>query len=236
MKQLPLLEGLRERRVMSVFDHFPWFISPHVWTTVATDSGTATVGDAAGGVLTLAPSDGTVADNDEIYVKTTNELFLFGADDPLRFEAKVKWAEANTDDANVMVGFASAVAANTIQDNGAGPPADYSGAVLYKVDGGTTWNFETSIGTSQTTTATQHTAGGSAWQVVRIEVREQGGVMEAVPFIDGQQMLDTNGRPIKHTFSPTSATEMNAFIAAKNGGSNNESVQFDYVSADILVA
>lgn len=231
MKLLELPEFLKNRRSFVLEDDFFHYTTTEDFTSVLTDSGTATVGDAAGGILTVAASDGTVADNDEGYVRSTAEAFLFAVDKPALFEARIKFVEANTDDANVAVGFMSAVAANSILDNGGGPAASYSGAVLFKVDGGTVWQFETSIGGTQITTVTQHTAGGSAYQTVRIEIREAGGVIEAVPFLDGQQMLDANNKPVKHTFAPTSATEMHAFIGVKNGDTNMESLLCDYICA-----
>jgi hypothetical protein len=232
MKLLELPDALKNRRLHGFFEDFQWYVTAHLLSLVATDSGTAAVGDAAGGVITLNPSDGTVADNDEVYLKTANELFLFAADKPLVFEARLKWAEANTDDANVCLGVMDAVAANSILDDGGGPKASYSGAVFFKVDGGTTWNFETSLGGTQVTTALpDYPAGGANWQTLRIEAREQGGVVEIVPFIDGQQCLDVNGRRVKHTITLGSPTEMNAFVGAKNGGANQESILVDYLAA-----
>lgn len=232
MKLLELADPLKLRREFGLFDDFLWYVTAHLWTLVATDSGTAAVGDAAGGVVTLNPSDGSVADNDEVYLKSTAEVFLFAADKPLVFEARLKWTEANTDDANVIAGVMSAVGANSLLDNGAGPAASYSGAVFFKVDGGTGWNFETSLGGTQTTTAlhSDH-APAAAYQTLRIEAREQGGVIEIVPFIDGKQCLDTNGRPVKHTIALGSPTEMNAVVGAKNGDTNQESILVDYVAA-----
>src|SRR3954462_13666997 len=120
-KLLTLPDALENRREFGFFDDFEWYLSPHRWTSVLTDSGTASVGDAAGGILALVASDGTVADNDEAYARTTNELFKFANNKPLLFEARLQFPEANTDDANVLVGLIDAAAANTIVDDGAGP-------------------------------------------------------------------------------------------------------------------
>lgn len=202
------------------------------WTVTATDSGTATVGDAAGGIMTLAPSDGTVADNDEIYLFRKAETFLFAADKPLNFRSRLKFVEANTDDANVLVGLIDAPAANTLLDTGGGPKASYSGAVFFKVDGGTVWNFETSLAGAQTTTTLENTAGGSAYHELEIEFRPiDSTVAELIPFIDGVQCRDSNGNPVKHRYTFTNATEMVACIGVKNGDTNNEAVLVDYVQA-----
>lgn len=199
---------------------------------IATDSGTGTVADGVGGICPLVPSDGTVADNDEIYLSSVIELFKFVEDKPIYAEALIQFTEANTDDANVCFGLMDGVAANAIQDDGAGPKSSYSGAVIYKVDGGTKWNCETSLAASQTTTASQHTAGGSSYQRLGIEcLPVSSTIMEVAFFLDGQQMLDANGKPIKHAFTYTSATDMNLFIGAKNGSANNETVNVKSIGA-----
>lgn len=48
----------------------------NLYVATLTDSGTATVVDAAKGILPIVPSDGTVADNDEAYVQTKIESWL----------------------------------------------------------------------------------------------------------------------------------------------------------------
>ena len=90
MKTLP--ETTRPARVFELFDDFAHYTDGDDWTLTATDSGTAAVGDAVGGVLTINASDGTAADNDESYFHTTHELFKFAADKPIRIEARIKFS------------------------------------------------------------------------------------------------------------------------------------------------
>lgn len=214
-------------------EHFQHYNSGDRFTTVASDSGSVVVTDAARGLLSIIPSDGTVADNDETYVKGTNETYLFAADKPFVFEALVRFVEANTDDANIVVGLMSAVAANSLQDNGAGPAASYSGCVFFKVDGDTVWQAETSIGSSQVTTRLDaagslnriaQTAGG-AWQRLKIECRPISATKMVVDYF-------INGIHVAHhsdvTF--TNATEMQEAFGVKNGSANLETLQVDYVS------
>ena len=229
-----LPELLRLRNQFTIQDDFTRDVDSADWVTTLTDTGTASVGDAAGGILALVPSDGTVADNDEAYVESANEVFKFAADKPLLFEARVQFTEANTDDANILVGLMDAVAANSLQDNGAGPPASYSGAVFFKVDGGTVWQTETSLSTTQTTnelTSTNvnnlskksQTAGGSAYQVLRIEYMPYSSTNAYVTFfVDGVAVA-------QHDYVFTSATEMQIALGVKNGGANLETLNVDYV-------
>jgi hypothetical protein len=226
---------LAQRNQFTIQDDFLRDVDSADWVTTLTDSGTASVGDAAGGIIALVPSDGTVADNDEAYIESANEVFKFAGDKPLLFEARVQFSEANVDDANVLVGLLDAVGANSLVDNGGGPPSSYSGAVFFKVDGGTVWQTETSNSTTQTTNElvasnTNNlakravTAGGSAYQTLRIEYQPYSSTNAYVSFfVDGVLCA-------QHDYIFTSATEMQIGIGVKNGGANNETLNVDYVA------
>ncbi len=220
------------RRNFGFFEDFHEFVSADLFTDTSADSGAAVAGiDGAGGQVTLT-TGGT--DNNECYLLTTRELFLFAADKPLVFESRLKFTEANTDDANVCVGLMNAVGADSILDNGAGPKASYSGAVFYKVDGGTRWQVQSSLATSKTTTdlsatnsltKTAQTPGGGVWQVFRIEVVTISSTEAEVSFyLDGLLVA-------KHSLTYTSATEMQAFVGVKAGDTNSEVVTVDYIAA-----
>ena len=235
---MKLLEqtGAEKRRLVHGFEEdFYHYVTAHRWTSVLTDSGTNSVGDAAGGVLDMVPSDGTVADNDEAYIKTTAEVFKFVNAKPLACEAYLAWTEANTDDANVFVGFMNAIAANSLQDNGAGPPSNYSGAVFFKADGDTVWSAEVSDGTTQWTKKLDadgsldgiaKTCGAGTYQELRIEVVPTSSTkMDVCFFIDGVLVWK------KKDATYASATEMQFGAGVKNGGSNNENLKIDRAEA-----
>ncbi len=115
---------------------------------------TSAVIDSVGGLIKIEPG---ATDNDEIYMyqKTTNWKFASGK--PFWIEAKLMFIEDpdSTYAANIVFGVVdtTVTGGNILLDNGAGPQASYDGAVFYKVDKGTTWNVETSNGTTQETTA-----------------------------------------------------------------------------------
>lgn len=232
MLELPSVAELG-RLYHGFFDDFSEYVSGDLWTLVATDSGTATLQDAANGILQLAPSDGTVADNDEVYLKTTKEIFKIADDAPLLFESRVQYTEANTDDANVAMGFADAIAANSIVDNGAGVDTSFSGAMFYKVDGGTNWKVIYSDGATQNDVeltaansldGTAQTAGGASYATFRIEIRPVTSTKVDVLFwIDSVLVYKMKDQTIAN------ATEANAFIGAKNGSANNEAINVDYI-------
>ena len=229
---LPLAQELFSDKAAAhgVFDDFTDMLltgAERLWTGTQTDTGTITILDSAGGVLQLEASDGSIGDNDESYAGTTNEPFLFAASKPLWFEARVKLGAADTDAANVAVGLISAAnAANTIQDNGAGPPASYSGITIFKVDGGSAWAAEASIAGTQTTiTLTAPGAPGTTYQKLGIEFIPTSATVATVNiYVDGVLVGSTAA------FTFTSATEMSAFVGVKNGGTAvNTTLHVDYV-------
>ncbi len=200
------------------------------YVATLTDSGTATVVDAAKGILPIVASDGTVADNDEAYVQTKIEGWLFADNKPICCGAYVQFTEANTDDANIAFGMANAPVANTIVDDGAGIRTTGSSIAIYKVDGGTVWKCETTVNSVQTVSTSTTSAGGSSYQLLEIEVVDHNSTQIEVSFkVDGKYLVDsTSGLRIVHRVAFASATEMAMFAGVKNGGANLETLNVDY--------
>jgi hypothetical protein len=232
----PALGTIRDH--LRIEDDFYWYITAHGWTTVATDSGTIAHGDVANGVVQLLPSDGTVSNNDEAYLKSTCEVFKFATNRAIYGECRLQFTEGATDDVNVAFGFKDAWAANSIVDDGAGMATSFSGAIIYKVDGGTVWKCVTSNSTTQTISTSTTTAGGSSYQTLAIKCVEVDGTnMEVTFFVDGQPLMlapvsGQSPRPIKHTVAIASATEMMVGAGIKNGADTTvEALNIDYIIA-----
>lgn len=202
----------------------------NLYTATLTDSGTATVVDGARGILPIVASDGTVADNDESYVQTKIENWLFADNKPMRCGAYVQFTEANTDDANIGFGLLNAPVANTLVDDGAGIRTTGSGVAIYKVDGGTVWKCVTMMNGTQTVSTSTTSAGGSAYQLLEIEVVDHSPTeIEVVFLVDGKYLVDsTSGQRIVHRVTISSATEMAMWAGVKNGGANLETLNVDY--------
>lgn len=228
--------GLRKFSFGSDFEEF---VSGDLFTDTSTDTGAAVANvDAAGGAVTLTTGS---TDNNECYLHTTKELLLFAANKEIDGLFRLKHTEANTDDANIAFGFCNAVGADTIVDDAGGPKASFSGAVVYKVDGGTTWNAAVSVGTSRTVVAltaanTLHkravAMSGGAYQTWRIRFiatsSTTGKAIFSVDEAGGVGLVDV----CAIDFVYTSATEMNAFVGVKAGGANSEVVTVDAIFAD----
>lgn len=209
-------------------DDLEGYVTGDRFTALAADAGSSVARtDAANGVVALT-TGGT--DNNEAAIRTSQEVFLFAADKPIYCVGRFQYAEAATNAANVAFGLADAVGANLLLDDGAGPKASYSGALLYKVDGETTWRFQTSIGSTKTTTVLSaantltkkdYTAGGSGYVVAEIEFSPITATVADISLkINGEHV-------VKHAITFTSATEMHQAAYVKAGSANSQVLNVD---------
>jgi len=226
--------NLGMNRQYGFFEDFLEYTTGDLFSDVQADTGATVAIDADGeGGLVLLTTGAT--DNNEAYLFSTRELFLFAANRPLVCEARIQYAEANTDDANVLFGFMDAIAANSLLDDGGGPKASYSGALFYKADRDTVWTVENSIGSTQKATqltadnsldGTTQTAGGSAYQLLTIEVNPHGGGSSDITFWIDDVLV---AKHKDQTYA--SATQMMVGCGVKAGGANSEVVTVDYINA-----
>lgn len=217
---------------VGLFDDFFWFVTAHQWTSTLSDSGTAAV--VAGTTnLRLECSDGTVADNDEAYVATTNALFPMAANRNLYGEARIQYTESGANIANVAFGFASSVAADLIVDNGGGMRASGGVLAIYKIDGGTNWICVSRNGTTVFTNTSSTPANTGLTQTLGIEVVELLSTTATVVFkVDGVVLRDsTTGQPIRHQLPYSGMANLQLFAGAKNGGGTMETLNIDYLAA-----
>lgn len=190
------------------------------WAAVKDGAVVPSLLDAAGGVLSL-PTD--VNNNDEHYLSSLAENWLFAASKPLWFEARVALTEANVDDANILVGLSDTVGANALLDNGAGPAASYDGAVWFKVDGGTVWQFETSNAGTQVTTASAGAFVTNTFYRVGLVFNPGDGTTGAVtPYLNGVPGTD-------HAITLAGLEEMHLVFGVKAGGGAAETLRVDFV-------
>jgi hypothetical protein len=202
-----------------------------------TDTGTALCGDEANGVITLTPSDGTVADNDECYICSPNENFIFAAGRPLHGLCRLKFTEVTATIANVAFGFMNAAVANSIIDDGGGVKVSGSTLAVYKVDGGAVWRVASAVNGVSVVSVSTEAAVAATWYKVNIDCEDAGdGVnMRATFRVNDRILRDSEGRVIRHTIPVASATEMNLFAGIKLGAiTNNDTLKVDYWYADQL--
>lgn len=200
-------------------DDFIEHLSGANWTLTADSGGTYGITDAAGGVISLL-NDTT--DEDESILHTEGEVFLFAQNKPIIFGARIKLTEANVDDANILVGLVSGAVASAIGDAGAGPPSSYSGANFFKVDGGTVWQAETSLGSTQDTDTNCGAFTSGNWYELFCSIQTTSSTSATAKFYIDGSLVHTS------TFTYTSATEMRFLVGVHNGGGNAETLLVDY--------
>jgi hypothetical protein len=202
------------------------------WTLDSNDGGAATIQDAHGGTIVLDGSDTTVADNDEIYLVTTQEFYkpAIGSVDGEVLaiaKARIKLTEAATDDASyafLLLGGDTVDVANTIADGGAAPADANQYIGFLKSDGATV--FQGVVRDSaQDSDANVGSRTSGSWQELKMVIYDADiadGELEVEFFVDG-----VSGGTV--TYAVASATEMRLLLGVKNGGANEESLHIDKV-------
>lgn len=220
---------LNDLNTVFIFDDFVFDQSDITAVDTITDTGTVAMGDDVNGVATLTPSDGTVADNDEAYLATPNEIYKFGTNREIYGKFKFRYTAVVAADPNVAVGFQNAVGANSIVDNG-GVKTSGSTLAVEKKDGETAFRCTSACNGTAVTTLSNKTIAAATDYVVEIICRDWDGTSMQVLFkVDGEYLKDTNNVVIKHTVAIASATEMQMFAGVKLGAAtNNDTLLLDY--------
>lgn len=207
------------------------------WNTLAADSGAtvATSASIANGAVVLT-TGGT--DNNEAHIYS-NAIGSLASGKNMLALARLQYSEAATDDANVLFAlFSGAGTANMLIDDGGGPVASFTGAGFYKVDGGTRWQFRSSVTTTPTTTDLEYTAGGSGYVTLGIELIPFSSTeFWAIPWIDtagGNNLIQCRAYgasprtpSVKHRVTYSGTTALRYFVGVKAGGANSEVVNLD---------
>lgn len=206
--------------------------SEGVWSTDVSDGGAVTMQDAHGGQVALSTSDTTVADNDEAYLATTNEIYkpaigVVNGEVLAILKGRLKLTEANTNDANIIFGLLGGdnlTLDDTLTDNGAGPADANQYIAMWKVDGGAVWQG------GVRDTAQDHDTNVGAFsdgafaelKMVIYDADIADGELEVEFFVDGV----SGGTK---TYAVSGATEMRIIAGVKNGGANEETLYIDKV-------
>ncbi|MCC9608525.1 hypothetical protein LOC68_09835 [Blastopirellula sp. JC732] len=201
------------------------------------DNASAAIGvtDASGGVLSIATGATSAADNDGCYLATKGEVIKM--DHSFVLKSKFKYSEAGADVANVVaIGCMNNAAVGTVlAANGAGPAASFYGAMIYKVDGETTWKCVSSAGATQYIDDTGVTAASSelAGFEIQFEVLPGGAYGRFVFLIDGRvctKATSNLNEPITHEVPLSGATEMNVLCGGQTGSAAEEVFYLDAIA------
>ena len=225
------------------FTHFVGIPSELSVTGLDANAGLSIADAAGGGYGRLTTGDSDPGNNDGVFLATQGEIFKFDATHSFSIRSQLKWTPTASDTDNVLaIGLMNAPDENTfLADNGGGPPADYWGASIHKVDGGSTWLCEVSNGATQQTLDTEIPVDGSE-TTFEIEYQPSVGATGygQVTFrIDGE-LVRRPGSFFREYFAPqfdlTNATEMKGLIGLKKGDAAAAAVSIDVNALGFAIA
>ena len=148
------------------------------------------------------------------------------------WEAYVNLTEANTNTASWFAGFTSVTTTGFLSNSGV-PPSSYSGAVIYKTEGGLTVNAQTSNSTTQHTASTITSEVSGTSLIVGMAINSNDGVTAIVTYY--VSTVTSNARvPVTNgTLNLTLASLANMYFGfgVRTASSNAETLTLDYVQA-----
>jgi hypothetical protein len=230
-KILHSLEDRFSRDEYVVFDDFLSYNDADLWTVANTGVGTTLGHEGSVGRSTLKFLT-TTSTNDYATLATTNELFEFLANKAIVCEGRIIFTDGTDNTGMIAVGFANAIAGATMADTTGAITAN-DACLIYKLPSTTVWAFHTEVNGAATATVSDTTAGGSAFQTLRIEIVPRSATtLEARPYVDGVQLKTAAGVPIKHDITPlTTTTEMDFGMIHKTMHTDDFTSYCDYLYA-----
>jgi hypothetical protein len=208
------------------FDHFHSLLTDR-WTAI----GVVASRNLAGGILDI-PTAGT--DNADAYLHSAHENFLFADNKPISIGFMAKALEGvAVGEGNFCIGLVDGVAADLMQDNGAGPKTTASGMMFEKRDGETvwrTWSSDSTTQESQILTAAnlnnlskKDQTLDDQWHRFDIKFRSESSGRGYITFhLDTVQVT----RHLNYDFP--NATEMALVMGVKTGAAQIMDLEVDY--------
>ncbi len=228
------LAGMGQQIPSKFITLFDDFINPASGTasdvqawTATNDGGTGTPVfnvDALGGVAKAVTA---AADNDYAAYASASEIFKFTAGKRMWLEARVKVAEATTNESTWWVGVTDTLTTGGVQANALGPLDSYDGALFWKTpETAMTLNFETSNAGTQNTLSTFTTSVTDTWTKVAFYF---DGIDKVYPYAavnDSDTWVQYTGQSL----TVTGLEEMHVVFGIKAGPTAAaETLQIDYI-------
>jgi len=196
---------------------------PNGYTVVTDDAGGAenVFVDALGGWINVSSH---TTDNDATNIHTQGQSFIFATDKKFVLKCRVQLTEANTDDANWLIGVSDTVDVDLLVDDGAGPAVSFDGAFFYKVDGTMKIGFISSNLTVQVDKADLATfVSGTIYNLAFVYDYGDGTTGSITPYVDGVAGA-------AHAITIAGLEEMYFVMGVKSGLTNAESLLVDYIA------
>lgn len=190
------------------------------WTVTADSTGTATLIDAAGGVLQI--SCAATADNDAVQVQLLQETIRLASGKSIWYETRIRVPAADVTNIDFAVGLAVTEDLTGVADN---MPAN--GIVFTKTDAGvgTVFLASSDNGTNIVSAASLKTLVTNTW--TRLGFYVDGGTtghVTVTPYIDG-----VAGTPITAVTYATMSELAPIFMVRNGDGITTQKLDVDYV-------
>ena len=149
------------------------------------------------------------------------------------YEAMVNVTEANTNKSSWFVGFTSVTTTGFISNTGT-PPASYSGAVIYKTEGGLNLNAQTSNGSTQNTTSSAITTvvSGTSY-IIGMSINSNDGITAICTYYVSKVASNARSFVTSGTLNLTMASLANMYFGfgINAASASAETLTLDYVQA-----
>jgi hypothetical protein len=183
-------------------------------------SGTNAYADVTNGVYNVVTA---AADNDYHAITSVGESWRYTTAKKLWFEARIKVAEATTNESAWWIGFTDTLTTGGFQANALGPLGTYDGVLFYKDEATMAIDFETSNASTQDTETNLATFVTDTWTRLGFYLDDTATIANVTPYIDG-----TAGTAVAVARSGSEAMH---FVAGIKAGPTAaaETLQIDYV-------
>lgn len=221
------VESNFSRDQFEVFDDFVNFTDTDLWTVAVVGTGTAAHQGPGRSNFQLF----STADNDAAVLATTHELFKLAANKNIVAECgRVNITRPGTNNDGFAFGFADAMAATLVADDGGGIVIANEGATIDFIESETVWSLTSEMDTTQTRTASTTSVSGT--QTLRLEISWMSSTEYQVRgFVDGVCLRDSSGEEICHTVTLGTATDMDFGAVYKGHDAADGTCLIDYVYA-----
>lgn len=163
-------------------------------------------------------------------VRTANPLFHPENDRPTFFASKISYTNQAGDNGFVAGGLASTLTL-PFNTTTAASNVSFSGAMIYKLASDTgKWNLVVSNGSTKSAVQSNVSAGDGSYTLELSFNNFDGQNCEVVPYVNGVQLTDTTGRPIKQKIAYAALLDQYAMVGTGAGSSNSQTINVDYIS------
>jgi len=231
-REVKLPAFLLMRDNMDFWFDFPNFTSGSdgVSSLLTGTGAAAAVADSLTGLLVMGT--GVVANN-SVIVRSTNALYQIANNRPIIAEARLQYAEAAVNQANVAFGVTDTPTATWLGDNAGGPKTTGTQVMIYKTAGASNWRAQARNGTAFSDSGSGTTAGGTNYTILRVEVKDMSLTQATCYYsVDGVPLRDAlTGLVINHQINLSGALLMDVACMLKCNSTTAEALNLDYMGA-----